>query len=138
MPPYPNLSLEQKLTLVAIINRELNPKLISQERAVLPAQHLPEWKQGQAAKLANWFQVEALNKPVDEATREDRRYAREHAAKYLPLMLAAWKVMSINRRSKLLQSVPHVEENALARTHFSAAEFRQSIDRALMTKNHPH
>ena len=133
MPPYPNLSFHQRNMLFIIVSRELNPSSLSQTKVVLGESRLPAWKQGQAAKLGNWSHVEAMGKPVNSSTMDDRRYGRENAIRFLPLIISAWRLMSLGpaQQAKFLQAVPDPERQEFSGARISLPEFRAALAEAV-------
>jgi hypothetical protein len=151
LPPYPRLSPEQKAGLVSIITRKLDAKLINEECSALDntssRKQLPDWRRGQPHKLANWRQVEALDKKdralsaeVQDKERalilkqqrwDKRREAREHARRYLPLVLPFWKFMlnASGENALIIPLLRSPKQHALSEAIITDAEFLRALQK---------
>ena len=142
MPPYLKLPVQQKAALVFIIARVLDSKLIRDEESALyessTRSHLPAWQQGQPQKLTDWRQVEVLDKDEAGQTNDEkndrwqiRSQAREHAMRFLPLILSVWKLASMSSlQNILIPPLKDTEEHQLSGAVISDADLEAALSRA--------
>jgi len=136
MPPYPKLSPEQRAVLVFAITRELDPKLIGETTSMqfdsTSREMLQEWQRGQHDKLADWRQIESLdklsgsrNEGGKELRWDKRRRARARAETNLPLVLTVWTLMStVSRRNLMVPRLQNSKPHSLTGAVFSEAELQ--------------
>ena len=136
MPPYPKLSPEQRAVLVFAITRELDPKLIGETTSIqfdsTSREMLQEWQRGQHDKLADWRQIESLDKLAGTRNEDGkklrwdkRRRARGRAETFLPLMLPVWTLLStVSRRKMFGPRLQNSNPHSLTGAVFSEAELQ--------------